>query len=225
MGCGMSMVKYILFIFNLLCALCGIALLAVGIGYLLKYEEIMDKFEEANVRVAPILFIIFGSIIFLIAFFGCCGAIRESHCMISTYASILFLILVIQIVIGVIVFMNVDRIQEIFRRQMNDLWRERDTNKPFWSFIQRELHCCGLNEPGNWGLIYPSECCPQDVVACSPISNHYRNGCLPTMKALVGEASTIFGSIALVVAGIQLVGFIFACCLANNIRNRSRRYA
>lgn len=33
---------------------------------------------------APYGFIVVGSLVFLIAFFGCCGAIRESHCMVST---------------------------------------------------------------------------------------------------------------------------------------------
>jgi len=220
------MVKYILFIFNLICALCGIALLAVGIGYLLKFEELMDRFEESNVRVAPILFIILGSLIFLIAFFGCCGAIRESHCMVSTYASFLFLLLVAQIVIGVLVFMNVDNIQEYFRRKMVHLWNDRANNQHFWEFIQSEIRCCGLNEPEDWRGNYPKECCPRDTINCGPTaSNFYRTGCLPKLKGLVGETSTIFGSVALAVAGVQFIGFIFACCLANNIRNRSRRYA
>lgn len=62
----------------------GIALVAVGAGFLLKYEEILDAFKNVKFGVAPIAFIIVGSIIFLIAFFGCCGAILESSWMVST---------------------------------------------------------------------------------------------------------------------------------------------
>lgn len=64
--------------------LCGIALVSVGLAFLLKYDDILKSFEELNVNVAPYGFIAIGSLIFLIAFFGCCGAIRESHCMVST---------------------------------------------------------------------------------------------------------------------------------------------
>lgn len=64
--------------------LCGIALIAVGVGFLLKYDEVLDAFRDVNVNVAPIAFIVIGSAIFLIAFFGCCGAIFESECMVST---------------------------------------------------------------------------------------------------------------------------------------------
>lgn len=33
---------------------------------------------------APMLFIIVGVVIFLVAFFGCCGAVRENSCMMLT---------------------------------------------------------------------------------------------------------------------------------------------
>lgn len=33
---------------------------------------------------APMLFIIVGVVIFLVAFFGCCGAVRENNCMMIT---------------------------------------------------------------------------------------------------------------------------------------------
>lgn len=74
---------FVSFLFYIL-QLCGIALITVGAGFLLKYEEILDAFKEAKVNVAPIALIAIGSVILLIAFFGCCGAIRESHCMVST---------------------------------------------------------------------------------------------------------------------------------------------
>lgn len=64
--------------------LCGIALIAVGVGFLLKYDDVLDAFKDLNVNVVPIAFIVIGSAIFLIAFFGCCGAIFESECMVLT---------------------------------------------------------------------------------------------------------------------------------------------
>jgi hypothetical protein len=50
----------------------------------------MDKVKvEANFAASPIALMVVGSIIFVIAFYGCCGAIRESHCMIVTVRCIL----------------------------------------------------------------------------------------------------------------------------------------
>lgn len=64
--------------------LSGIALIAVGVGFLLKYDDVLDAFKDVHVNVAPIAFIVIGAAIFLIAFFGCCGAVFESECMILT---------------------------------------------------------------------------------------------------------------------------------------------
>jgi len=225
MGCGMSMVKYILFIFNLICALCGIAVLAVGIGFLLKYDNILKAFEDLNVNVAPVLFIIVGSAIFLIAFFGCCGAIRESHCMVSTYAGFLFVLLVVQIVIGVLVFTNVAEVQRAAERFLRNLWKNRSEHKIFWDNIQRSLQCCGLNSALEWVPNTPPSCCEPNVIECVALVNAYQTGCSQRLNEFIGSTGNVFGSVALIVAGVQLVGFIFACCLANNIRNHSRRYA
>lgn len=68
----------------LLLQLGGIAILAVGVAFFLRIGDIEKIFDEWNVQVVPILFIVIGAIIFIIAFFGCCGAIKESHCMTVT---------------------------------------------------------------------------------------------------------------------------------------------
>jgi CD63 antigen len=39
---------------------------------------------------APMLFIIVGVVIFLVAFFGCCGAIKENNCMMMTVRDIIY---------------------------------------------------------------------------------------------------------------------------------------
>lgn len=63
-------------------------MIAVGVGFLLKYDDVLEAFKDVNVNVAPIAFIVIGAAIFLIAFFGCCGAIFESECMVSTVSKL-----------------------------------------------------------------------------------------------------------------------------------------
>lgn len=62
----------------------GIALIVVGAIPLFKLEDIRDAFPENNPAILPIAVLVLGSVIFTISFFGCCGAIRESQCMVST---------------------------------------------------------------------------------------------------------------------------------------------
>ena len=47
----------------------------------------------------PIFLMIVGGVIFLVAFLGCCGAWRESKCLIYTYAFFLAVILVAQVLL------------------------------------------------------------------------------------------------------------------------------
>lgn len=67
----------------LLFQLFGLAMIGVGVAVLLKWSMLTDLLR-GHLTVAPWVFIVIGAIMFVIAFFGCCGAIRESHCMVVT---------------------------------------------------------------------------------------------------------------------------------------------
>lgn len=70
--------KYFLF-FQLL----GLAMIGIGVAFQLNWTVVKDEIKS-HLTVAPWVFIIIGAVMFVIAFFGCCGAIRESHCMVVT---------------------------------------------------------------------------------------------------------------------------------------------
>lgn len=63
--------------------LCGLAILIVGVIAHLQLTHYAEAIKE-NVMFPSITLIVIGTVIFIIAFFGCCGAIRESHCMTVT---------------------------------------------------------------------------------------------------------------------------------------------
>jgi CD63 antigen len=65
----------------------GIAILAVGALIQNFYSNYTD-FLHGNFYVGPVLLIILGVIAFVVAFFGCCGALKENHCMIMTVSSV-----------------------------------------------------------------------------------------------------------------------------------------
>jgi CD63 antigen len=71
---------------NILLQLCGIAILALGVVVKVGSKNYAERMKDItdNLTFPAITLIVIGSIIFVIAFFGCCGAIRESHCMVVT---------------------------------------------------------------------------------------------------------------------------------------------
>lgn len=61
----------------------GIVFISVG-GVILVVYSGYSNFVDSWFFAAPLLMIIVGIIVFLVSFFGCCGAVKENHCMIIT---------------------------------------------------------------------------------------------------------------------------------------------
>jgi len=223
LSCGMSMVKYGLFIFNLVCAVAGIALIVVGAIPLFKIDDIRDAFPENNPALVPIIVVVLGSIIFTISFFGCCGAIRESQCMMTMYALMLFVLVVLQIVVAVYAFMYTEELATAARNGFGTLWTERNDMRSAKAIdgIQQALQCCGSSGPADWGSNVPDSCCASNA-SCS-VNTAFSGGCGDTLFDLVNSSGKLIAWIAIVFGAFELVGVVFACCLMNSIRNMNRR--
>lgn len=63
--------------------LTGIVIITVGLSVKAYFHEFNTLLDEKYFFVSDLLIII-GVIIFFIAFFGCCGALKENACMTST---------------------------------------------------------------------------------------------------------------------------------------------
>lgn len=63
--------------------LCGIALIVVGIVVQVALHK-TPVMEDASGSAGPLVVIGVGVVIFLVSFFGCCGAWKENYCMVTT---------------------------------------------------------------------------------------------------------------------------------------------
>lgn len=66
--------------------------MAIGIAVQSAYHDYRHFLDDEFFSV-PKLLIAIGIIIFFIAFFGCCGAIKENYCMILSVWSISYIII------------------------------------------------------------------------------------------------------------------------------------
>lgn len=232
MGCGMSMVKYLLFLFNLLCALCGIVFIVLGSLFLSHVSSFKEFVDELGAQQIPIGLIVLGSLIFIIAFFGCCGAIRESYCMSMTYAVSLFVLIVLDIALIVYIFIARSNQNDILTKAVEKLWKTGTEPGSAFRGLEAALKCCGKDGPQSysiWNLAnLPASCCPMENNQPSSLCtafNAYKQGCEPALKDFVAKNINILGYVGIGIVVVELVGFIFACCLANHIRNHKRRSA
>ena len=85
---------------SLFLQLTGLILITTGGVIQGVYSQYLD-FLGSKVLNAPVLLIAVGCLIFVITFFGCCGAIKESHCMTLTFAVLLAVIFIIEVGCGI----------------------------------------------------------------------------------------------------------------------------
>ncbi|XP_017474774.1 PREDICTED: 23 kDa integral membrane protein [Rhagoletis zephyria] len=168
--------------------------------------------------------IVLGSVILLISFFGCCGAIRESYCMSMTYSVLLFVLMIGQLALVIYMWVQKDRYLVMMGDVVEKAWARRTRKADYMDAIQISMECCGKNSYVDYSFqgYYPPSCCKDN--SCR-IENVYRRGCKQAFVDFWDKNSDIIKYAGLVVAAIEFVGFIFACCLANNIRNYRRRSA
>lgn len=96
----------------------GCALLGVGIYLKVGDNKFLDVAEELSTisKYATLgnLMIAVGAIILVVAFFGCCGAIKENQCLLSVFFTFLMLIFILELAAGIFGFVNRNEVKNIF---------------------------------------------------------------------------------------------------------------
>merc|ERR1711881_299303 len=108
----MKCVKYLLFIFNLVFTITGLALIVIGGIIQGLYSQYLDFLGDQFLN-TPVLLVVVGCLIFIVTFFGCCGAIKEHYCMTMTFSVLLAFIFFLEFGAGIAAYMlrnDVDKI-------------------------------------------------------------------------------------------------------------------
>ncbi|KAL3855755.1 hypothetical protein ACJMK2_014959 [Sinanodonta woodiana] len=220
---GMKCVKILIFSFNLLFVLVGIALIACGAYVQIELKKYF-QLVEGSFDSAAALLIAVGVIVFLIAAFGCCGAIRENHTCVMIYAVLLTIIFILEIAGGIAGFVLKGKVQTSVENLMNHSLDEQIKNHPpkgIWDDVQKEFKCCGVNSYTDWisrNSTVPDSCCMNSGCNTTDSTKLFTEGCLLKFTTWVQDKIVIVGGIGIAFAFIQVVGIVCACCLARAIK-------
>lgn len=230
MGCAAGLVKAIMFIFNFLFVLAGLALIGIGTLFFLKLET-YDKVVVEQFKIAPTLMLIVGVIVFIIAFFGCCGVCRESYCMLVTYAVLLLTIFALQLAIGIYAYVQVNEdgdVRPLVERSLRSAFDEYEKNnevREVFDVMQKEFRCCGVSGPQDYlakAIAMPASCCSEGNLNCI-LNGSFTTGCASRISENVTSSIKTVAYVAIGVAAVEIIGSIFAMCLASTLKNESRR--
>ncbi|NXW71963.1 TSN8 protein, partial [Hirundo rustica] len=105
------------------------------------------------------LLIAVGAIIMILGFLGCCGAVKESRCMLMLFFIALLLILILQITGGILGAVFKPQVEEAFTLTLNTSVNALKSTTGEYKEYQEEFQklekkdkCCGLlNGPEDWG--------------------------------------------------------------------------
>ena len=92
--------------------------------------------------------------------------------------------------------------------------------------LQRDLECCGDGGPTDWqdrGVDKPPPgCCINPDPPCTSFEPHqvFQDGCMGRLMQLLEDSIIVLAILAIAVGVIQIIGVVFALCLASSIRNR-----
>ncbi|XP_071750845.1 tetraspanin-33 [Centroberyx gerrardi] len=155
---GYRAVKYTLFVCCYVFWVVSAVLTAVGIyAKAAKEKDVVD-----TLTVDPaLLLIVVGSVMFMITFLGCCGALRNAACLLKTFLGILVAILLLQIAAAVLSFLFTDKVMERTEKLMKKAvvrYREDQDLENVIDFIQKKFQCCGVQSYQDWSQNVYFEC-------------------------------------------------------------------
>ncbi|XP_063111211.1 tetraspanin-8 isoform X2 [Cavia porcellus] len=204
--------KYSMFIFNFLFWLCGTLILGIAI-WIRVSKDGNEVFSAGNSDVNPFIatniLIAVGAIIMILGFLGCCGAVKESRCMLLLTKRIL---------------------NETLYENVKVLMETGDSGKKFreaMTTFQKKFECCGLvNGAADWGSnfdsIYESCACVNSSRNCISYKSKYvyKETCISLIKESVEKHIFIVIGIAFGLAVIEILGLVFSMVLYCQIGNK-----
>lgn len=229
---GEKALKYVVLVTNFLFALGGIVLIGVGAHVQIHATRYLDFLSE-NYLNTPVFIIIAGSIIFVIAFFGCCGAWYENTCMIYTYAFFLCAILIAEVAAGIAALVLKGSLRDVIQDKMKDGMQNYGKRgfegvTKAWDSMQQDLHCCGSANYTDWSKKIPESCCkePEEGCATRDSAQIFQQGCLTTFEDEfvdnIGRVGAVIIGVGLVQVLVILLGLLMSYLLAQRIKKESQ---
>ncbi|XP_041472449.1 tetraspanin-9-like isoform X2 [Lytechinus variegatus] len=233
-GCA-RIVKILMFIFNFIFFVAGIVVLAVGIYVNVVDGDFAQILPSLPYLSAGNLLIACGVIVLVVGFLGCCGAIKESPCMLLIFFFLLLLILILEIAAGALAFTYRNKVEEFVIKDLTtglSQYNKSQSLTKAWDILQSDLQCCGVNTSDDWQSPnitlagpFPDSCCKDGFEKDCAIragAVPWDVGCQGKLTMKLRDNIYIVGAIGIAFGLIQVLGLVFSMCLYCSIRDGTK---
>ncbi|KAI4881321.1 hypothetical protein NFI96_029930 [Prochilodus magdalenae] len=238
MGC-FGFLKAVMFLFNGIIFLAGAGILAVGIwvkvdnnsilSFLQKLDGASDLKQVLNVAY---LLIALGSVLLILGFLGCCGAVRESKCMLLMFFTIILIVFIAEVAGAIVVLVFKGQITNIIAQVgvkiVDSIKLDYGSNKDvtgLWNATMETLKCCGFNNytdftnsPFSKNNTYPTQCCKVDPCMKSNATDANISGCYTAVIKWIDSNAVVIIGVALGIAVLELAAMAVSMTLYCQIK-------
>ncbi|VDN99525.1 unnamed protein product [Rodentolepis nana] len=207
LSCGKTMLVGLSVIFNSIFFLCGLTLIAFA-SYLLyslhsTFPEV--KLHEYGIVIA---FLVFGLVVCVLSFLGCCGAATGNVCMLTTYAVLIAVIFILDIVAIILGFVYKDQIPSLTRSALiSEFEKYKNGSGIAMEAIESVFMCCGVDGPSDYGTNISQSC------------ESFTEGCDAKIQDYIVRYSVILFIIAISIAIFTLATIVCAACVVSGIKS------
>ncbi|XP_008335976.1 tetraspanin-1 [Cynoglossus semilaevis] len=240
MGC-FTFVKLMMILFNLLIFLGGLTLLAMGIWVTVdgsSFLKILGPFSDQSMQFVNVGFfcIAIGIVLVLLGLLGCCGATKESKCLLLLFFCVILIIFIAEVAAAVVALAYSSFAEGILRAWATPALQEEYGREPvvtkIWNTTMSELKCCGFTnytdfvgstfEKENDGSLPPT-CCWTNSTPCSPVEAERSDvqGCFQQILQILKDHANIVGGIAAGIGILEIAAMTVSMYLYCRLDNRT----
>ncbi|KAM6957756.1 tetraspanin-10 [Aplochiton taeniatus] len=163
------LIKYILFMSNLLFTVLGLVVLVLGLWGLISKESFAQE-KVGGIGTDPMLvFLTVGFLLSMLCLAGCVGALRENCRLLQLFSGLVLVLVTAQVLVAIVAYSLQGEIQGYLRsgmlsamvRYQDDLDLRFITDE-----IQTGLQCCGADNYRDWEVNMYYNCSAPGVLAC-----------------------------------------------------------
>ncbi|XP_051652055.1 tetraspanin-1 [Manacus candei] len=221
MGC-FTFIKVMMILFNLAIFLSGGTLLGVGIWVKVDGQSFVNIFGALSSSVLQIVnvsyvLIVIGAILLIIGFLGCCGAQKESKCLLMVFFSVVLIIFIAEVAVAVVALVYTTLAESLLTAVVTPVLKEQYGKDPtitqIWNTTMTQVHCCGLNNYTDFNNsfyyekngFYPPQCCGSPG-SCNATLAAQRNvtGCFDQILEEIRTNAGVAGGVAAGIGALEI---------------------
>ncbi|XP_063327128.1 tetraspanin-4 [Pelmatolapia mariae] len=171
-GC-LCVVKYLMFVFNLIFWLGGCGLFGVGVWLSFTQSEFSSLPLSFPSLSAANLLLVAGGITMITGFLGCLGALKEQRCLLFTFFLILLLLVLTEVTLVLVIHIFHDQLDSKAQKELKEDMKMYESDpglKNSWDNVQKMFKCCGVTNKTDWYNVLqgklPLSCCSVGTQTC-----------------------------------------------------------